>query len=274
MSRRLLGPLGLAAVGALAGCTGTAAPHQLASSAPAVSRAPSVPATPPVWSAAPPSGPAGQLAAVAPRPGSAGMSFEAWFAGLPLDQDGDRLLIAYPSMSASSDGRSTVAHAKVAVFWCQRRVGPNYAGCQRRAVEYGDLTAPAVTLVRQADGTVTVSGRFPTYTYGTGADRDPKVRPGWTGRTYLIQVDLEPSGPGTTLVPTGGTVTLGAGTGAVSARLDTGYPNRVRTRPAPSATPRPSAPPRPSATPRPSPQNRPTPPNMSTRSGVPRAAAT
>jgi len=238
--RGLIGPVALAALAALAGCSG--APSQLAGAstaapapvpAPAPSSvppaAPVTPAVAPVWSAVPPAGVAGLLAAVSPPPGVAGTSFAVWFAGVPVGQDGDRLVVAYPSMSASSDGRKTVAHAKVAVFRCERRVGRNFAGCHRRAVEYGDLAAPGARLLRHADGTVTVGGRFPTYAYGTGVDRHPKVRPHWTGRSYLIQVDLQPSGPGsTTLVPVDGTVTLGAGAGAVTAGLDLRYPNQVR----------------------------------------------
>jgi hypothetical protein len=241
----------------VAACTGGAPARQLATaSAPTVATATAlVPAqlaeTPvlPVQSASPPPEPAGLLAASAPG-GESGAAFQVWFAGVPVGRDAGRLVIVYPSVVTSSDGRRTVAHAKVAVFRCARRSAdgsPNYAGCQRRAVEYGDLSAPAARLVPGPDGDLTLVGRFPTYTYGTAVDRNPRIMPKWTGRTYLIRVDLRPvpGRPGAVA----GTVTLGAGAAAVTAALDAGYPNRIHLS-GPARARRPPAPAPKSTTPR------------------------
>lgn len=219
-ARQLPGTNATAAITATATATATGsgqAPAQLAGEP-----------VPPVQSASPPMGPAGLLAASAPV-GESGSAFQVWFGGVPIGREGGQLVIGYPSVMASSDGRRTVAHAKVAVFRCARLSAdgsPNYAGCRRRAVEYGDLSAPAARLVRGPDGGLTLVGRFPTYTYGTAVDRNPQIMPRWTGRAYLIRVDLQPAAgqPGAVIA----TVTLGAGSAAVSAGLDTGYPNRLR----------------------------------------------
>jgi hypothetical protein len=158
---------------------------------------------------------------------------QVWFSGLRIDGAGRGLVVVYPSVAASSDGQRLVLHAKVATFRCAARVAdgsPNYAGCQRRSVEYGDLTGPAVQ-VRRPAGHLVLAGRFPTYTYRRGVDRDRRVRPRWTGRTYQIRLDVRPDQPapgppGTATVA--GVVTLGSGRTAVSAAVDAGYPNRIQ----------------------------------------------
>jgi hypothetical protein len=184
------------------------------------------PAIAPVQSGVPAVGAAGKLASA--EPGKArGTSFQLWFAGVPLGQDGGHLVIVYPAMSASSDGKQTVAHAKVAVFRCASQAADgtsNYTDCKRRAVEYGELSGSAARIVRAADGRLSLVGRFRTYTYGASVDRDPKVKPRWTGRSYLIRVDLTPIGDSGDV---DATVTLGGGSAAVSATLDTGYANKV-----------------------------------------------
>jgi hypothetical protein len=206
---------------------GTGLPGELEPATPGVppqAESPAVPAVPPVLSGAPPAAPAGLLAAWAAPPARAAFSLRLWFAGVPIGRHGAELVVAYPSLSASSDGRTTVAHLKLAVFRCAGRSTPdsgNYRGCHYRQVEYGDLAAPPSTVDWSPAGVV-LAGRFPTYRYESGIDRDLRISPKWTGRTVLVRIAGRPAGPVGT-----GTVTLGAGASAVTAGTDGGYPNTI-----------------------------------------------
>jgi hypothetical protein len=156
---------------------------------------------------------------------------QLWYAGVVVGRDGAGLLVAYPAMQVSSTGGHTVAHLKVPLFRCAGRVAPgspNFHGCVRRQVEYADLAAPAARITRRQGDRITIAGRFPTYTYGRSVDRDPRLPVRWTGRTYLVRVDAEPGRAlGAAAFAGLGTVTLGSGGTAVSARVDSGYPNRL-----------------------------------------------
>jgi hypothetical protein len=185
---------------------------------------PTVPALPP-YAAAAPSGTAGLLAGWVAPAASTAYLVRMWFSGVAIGRHGSDMVVVYPSVTASSDGRRTVAHVSFAVFWCTARAAPypaNFRGCRHRQIEYGDLAAPGVA-VRWLGGTqLSVAGRFPTYRYPGWVDRDPKLRPQWTGRSYLVRFDAA-------LVDghASGSVTLGAGGAAVTAVTDGGYPNRI-----------------------------------------------
>jgi hypothetical protein len=189
------------------------------------------PAAPPYRLATPPPGPAGRLATWSAPAGRRRLWLQVWFSGVQIGRADRWPVVAYASLLASSDGRRTVLHAKVAVFRCATRAGdgsPNFGGCRRRSVEYGDLARRAVPVDRP-DGQFVLAGRFPTYVYRGGVDRDPRVRPRWTGRTYLIRIDVRPAAPadpGGVAVAVG-TVTLGSGATAVTTTIDAGYPNRI-----------------------------------------------
>jgi hypothetical protein len=238
----------------LASSTASApASHSTAPAPPSSRPAPAgVPASavPPVQAAAAPAGAAGRLATwappAAPPAGETGAWLQVWFSGVPIGRDGPALVVAYPSVVVASNARQVAAHAKVAVFRCTRRFAdgtPNYAGCRRRAVEYADLVLPAAQLSRGPDGVLTLTGRFPTYTYPAAVDRGARLRPRWTGRTYLVRIDVWPVTGGTGTVVATGMVTLGAGSAAVSTPADAGYPNRILVRLGPSSLRHPALPP-------------------------------
>jgi hypothetical protein len=227
----------------LAGCSLTSAPDRAAeasrTAAPATPGAASgAPATPRPAAAtpstayrtgAPRTGPPATLAGLSPT-GPDGWSARFWFAGIPVGRDGGRLLVAYPSVEAWSDGDDVVAHAKLALFRCVRRAAPrspNFLGCTGRRVEYGDLAAPELRVIRDATGALTLTGEFTTYSYGVGVDRGPGLPVRWTGRTFPLRVSSAPAGPR----PGGtGTSTASAAIGTATSRgragLDLGYPNR------------------------------------------------
>jgi hypothetical protein len=187
---------------------------------------PRVPAAPP-YTAVAPSGTAGLLAGWGPPAARTAYLVRMWFSGVAIGRHGDELVVVYPSVTASSDRVRTVAHVAFAVFWCTRRAAPypaNFAGCTHRQIEYGDLAAPAVSVRWLGATEVSVAGRFPTYRYPGWVDRDPKLRPQWTGRSYLVRFDAVLVGG----IPAG-SVTLGAGSAVVTAVSDGGYPNRIVT---------------------------------------------
>jgi hypothetical protein len=189
-------------------------------------RSPQVPAAPP-YTAVAPSGTAGLLAGWGAPAGHTAYLVRMWFSGVAIGRHGSDLVVVYPSVTASSDGVRTVAHVAFAVFWCTRRAAPypaNFRGCRHRQMEYGDLPAPGADVRWLGDTEVSVAGRFPTYRYPGWADRDPRLRPQWTGRSYLVRFDAALAGGR----PAGG-VTLGAGGAAVTAVSDGGYPNRIVT---------------------------------------------
>jgi hypothetical protein len=185
---------------------------------------PAIPAVPP-YTAAAPSGTAGLLAGWVAPAARTDYLVRMWFSGVAIGRHGSDMVVVYPSVTASAAGPMTVAHVSFAVFLCTARAAPypaNFRGCRHRQIEYGDLAAPGVAVQWVGDTEVGVAGRFPTYRYPGWVDRDPKLRPQWTGRSYLVRFDAA-------LVDgrASGSVTLGAGGGAVTAVSDGGYPNRI-----------------------------------------------
>jgi hypothetical protein len=93
-------------------------------------------------------------------------------------------------LSADGDG-TAVAHVRFDPENCLTPAPPPdpvTAGCVPAAQEYADLPAPALTVSRDG-GTVTVTGRFPTYTRPAGR---PAV---YTGRVRDLAVTVRRSGP-------------------------------------------------------------------------------
>ncbi len=150
----------------------------------------------------------------------------------------------------SASGGRAVAHLKLPVFQCRRRVAGsrrNYTGCTGRRVEYADLATPALR-AGQAAGVaglpsgaqVQLTGEFTGYRYGPGADHSPELVPRWTGHRWGVRMAAfggEPrggsvpdgpitagGGPAEAYVATGD-VTIIAPGGTGSATDDSRYPN-------------------------------------------------
>jgi hypothetical protein len=198
--------------------------------------------TPPAYqSVAPPAERPAALAGTAPG-GPGGWVARLWFGGVQVDRDGTRPVVAYAAVELDSDGTRTVAHAKLALFHCERRQAagsPNFLGCTGRQVEYGDLAAPQLRVGRSGAGGFTVTGSFPTYSY-RGVDRSVDLPVRWTGRAFPLQVTCAPD-PDPVCRPgragrslASAAVVLGPDALRGRAGLDFGYLNRL-TRGAPSS---------------------------------------
>lgn len=182
----------------------------------------------------PPTEPPAGLAGTAPG-GAGGWVARLWFGGVPIGRDGNRLVVAYTSVELDSDGTRTVAHAKLAVFRCTRREyagSPNFDGCTGRQVEYADLAASQLTVRTTDTGAFTLTGAFPTYSYG-GVDRGAGLPARWTGRTFPLRLSCAPD-PDSACRPgkpgrssRSASVVLGPDTVAGRAGLDFGYLNRL-----------------------------------------------
>jgi hypothetical protein len=254
VSRRAAAPVAvLAVLLALAGCDGTpsrpdatvrgegvgsttqaptpATPTPTPAATPAAT--PTVPRA--YATGAPPAEQPGLLADATPG-GAGGWLARLWFGGVRIGVDHGKPLVAYASVELNSDGTRTVAHAKLTLFHCQRREAAgsaNFLGCTGRAVEYGDLDPDQLRVDRTSTGAFTVSGRFPTYTYGSALDRGPDLPLRWTGRTFPVRVTCapdperlcRPGRPGRSVASA--SVVLGHDPVAGRAGLDFGYLNRL-----------------------------------------------
>jgi hypothetical protein len=248
-ARRAAAAAALAGTAALAGCSSgkPATPvAQPASSSVGVSSAPAsvsasvTASTPPTaekrWPfrvGGTPTGTPGTAAAAMPAATGTGYRLRLWFKGAPAGWSGNRLLVVYPAIDLSSDGTTTIAHAKFPLFWCAGRAGansPNYRGCAGRRVEYADLGTPALTVSTGTDGARILTGSFVTYRYGTGVDRDPARKRTWTGRTWPVRLVVDPPSGRSGVLAGRATMTLGDTVTSTSAVPDGGYPNSEETR--------------------------------------------
>jgi hypothetical protein len=162
-----------------------------------------------------------------PPAGAAGWVARFWFRGVPVDRDGDRLVVAYAVVDLHAAGSAVVGHVRLAVFRCLRRNGANFSGCTDRRAEYGDLGAPGLAVHRVgADGLV-LTGRFPTYRYAGAVDRGPGLPAGWTGRSWPIRITCSYDPDSDRPLTAGARIDVGEDGLGGAATLDRGYPNRV-----------------------------------------------
>ena len=152
---------------------------------------------------------AGELADATVRAGRDGGAARLEFGGLVLEQRAVGVTVTYPAVEVSWHGRQGVAHVRLPTFNCLATSAPDdpvAAGCAPAVAEYADLPSPALT-VRGDDGTVRLSGRFPTYLRPNGSP------PLWTGRVYEIRVRAAPvdGAPGEGWVRAEGELRLGSG---------------------------------------------------------------
>ena len=131
---------------------------------------------------------AGELAGATVRPGRDGGAARLEFGGLVLEQRAVGITATYPAVDVSWNRGQAVAHLRLSTFNCLSASAPEdpeAAGCVASGTEYADLPAPALTVTGD-DGTVRLSGRFPTYLRPNGS------APVWTGRIYEIGVRAAP----------------------------------------------------------------------------------
>jgi hypothetical protein len=144
---------------------------------------PTAPATP-----APGDPGAGELADAAVRPGRDGGAARLAFGGLVLEPRAVGITATYPVVEVTWDRDEGVAHLRLPTFNCLTTTAPDdpvAAGCVASVPEYADLPTPALTVTGD-DGTVELSGRFPTYVQPFGSP------PEWTGRAYEVRVRAAP----------------------------------------------------------------------------------
>lgn len=155
---------------------------------------------------------AGELADASVRPGREGGAARLEFGGLVLEQRAVGITATYPVVEATWSGQQGVAHVRLPTFNCLTATAPEdpvAAGCVPTVREYGDLPSPALTITGN-DGTVQLSGRFPTYVRPNGTP------PGWTGRVYELRVRAAPvdGEPAEGWVRAEGEIRLGSGRAA------------------------------------------------------------
>ena len=145
-----------------------------------------LPAPPP--SPAPGDPGAGDLADATVPPGRGGGAARLKFGGLVLEQRAVGVTVTYPAVEVTWNGRQGVAHVRLPTFNCLATSAPEdpvAAGCAPSVAEYADLPSPALA-VHGDDGTVELSGRFPTYVRPNGSP------PVWTGRVYEVRLRAAP----------------------------------------------------------------------------------
>jgi hypothetical protein len=144
---------------------------------------PTVPATP-----APGDPGAGELANATLRPGRDGGAARLAFGGLVLEQRAVGITATYPVVEVTWDGDEGIAHLRLPTFNCLTTTAPEdpvAAGCAASVPEYADLPTPGLVITGD-DGTVELSGRFPTYVRSNGSP------PQWTGRVYEVRLRAAP----------------------------------------------------------------------------------
>ncbi|HEX2075620.1 MAG TPA: hypothetical protein VHF92_17720, partial [Geodermatophilus sp.] len=137
---------------------------------------------------------AGTLATRSVPLGENGVAARLTFRGLVLEQRAVGVTATYPAMSvtvtgeAGEAGYAALAHVRLPLWNCLADAAPEdpeAAGCVRAGTEYADLPSPALTVTRQ-DGTLRITGRFPTYVRPNGS------APVYTGRVYELTVSAAP----------------------------------------------------------------------------------
>jgi hypothetical protein len=126
-----------------------------------------------------------------------------------LEQRAVGITATYPVLEATWNGEQGVAHVQLPTFNCLTVTAPEdpvAAGCVPTVPEYGDLPSPALTITGD-DGTLRLSGRFPTYVRPNGTP------PVWTGRVYELRVRAAPveGEPAEGWVRAEGEIRLGSG---------------------------------------------------------------
>lgn len=131
---------------------------------------------------------AGALADAAVDPGRDGGAARLAFGGLVLEQRAVGITATYPVVEVTwnqhEGGHQGIAHVRLPTFNCLTTTAPGdpvAAGCTPTVPEYADLPTPDLA-VRGDDGTLQLSGRFPTYVRSNGSP------PEWTGRVYEFRV--------------------------------------------------------------------------------------
>ena len=165
--------------------------------------------TPPPAAPVPGEPAAGDLADASVRPGRGGGAARLEFGGLVLEQRAVGVTATYPALEVSWHGTRAVAHLRLPTFNCLSAAAPEdpvAAGCVPSVPEYADLPSPALA-VSGDDGTVQLSGRFPTYVRPNGSP------PSWTGHVFDIRVRAAPAdgAPAEGWVRAEGEIRLGAG---------------------------------------------------------------
>ena len=131
---------------------------------------------------------AGDLADVSVRPGRDGGAARLAFGGLVLEQRAVGITASYPALEVTWNRDGAVAHLRLPTYNCLTAAAPEdpvAAGCAPSMTEFADLPSPALELAED-DGTVRLSGRFPTYVRPNGSP------PAWTGRVYEFSVRAAP----------------------------------------------------------------------------------
>ena len=131
---------------------------------------------------------AGDLAEVSVRPGRDGGAAGLAFGGLVLEQRAVGITATYPALDVTWNRDDAVAHLRLPTYNCLTAAAPEdpvAAGCVPSVAEYADLASPALELTGD-DGTVRLSGRFPTYVRPNGSP------PVWTGRVYEFSARAAP----------------------------------------------------------------------------------
>lgn len=131
---------------------------------------------------------AGDLADVSVRPGRDGGAAGLAFGGLVLEQRAVGITATYPALDVTWNRDDAVAHLRLPTYNCLTATAPEdpvAAGCVPSITEYADLAAPALALTGD-DGTIRLSGRFPTYVRPNGSP------PVWSGRIYEFTARAAP----------------------------------------------------------------------------------
>ena len=133
-------------------------------------------------------GGAGALADESVRPGPDGGAARLTFGGLVLERRAVGITATYPALEVTWNRDEAVAHLRLPTYNCLTAAAPEdpvAAGCLPSVAEYADLSSPALALTSD-DGTVQLSGRFPTYVRPNGSP------PEWTGRRYEFSLRAAP----------------------------------------------------------------------------------